>query len=131
VPSPRALAAAHRQCRMRDEADGTTTAARGIKFSGCNPGRVRRVHVILSGELVPSDAAVARCVAVLDPKWLEELGLIGSTLDRQEAMGKGRGAGGASSAHALWPSGLSGRRVNYGPIDRGAVARYLHPRRAG
>jgi ATP-dependent helicase HrpA len=60
---------------MRDEADGSYTGARGIKF-WVHPGSWTRKpgKWIIAAELVETTRLFARCVASIDPKWLEELG---------------------------------------------------------
>ena len=60
---------------MRDEADGNYTGARGIKF-WVHPGSWTRKpgKWIVAAELVETTRLYARCVAAVDPKWLEEVG---------------------------------------------------------
>ena len=60
---------------MRDEADGNYTGARGIKF-WVHPGSWTRKpgKWIVAAELVETTRLYARCVAGIDPKWLEEVG---------------------------------------------------------
>jgi ATP-dependent helicase HrpA len=105
---------------MRDEADGNYTGARGIKF-WVHPGsRVKKGgRCIMAGELVETTRLYARCVAVIDPKWLEELGAHLLKRDRQEPhWEKGRGQVVALERGTLYGLPVySGRRVNYGPID--------------
>jgi ATP-dependent helicase HrpA len=60
---------------LRDEADGSYTGARGIKF-WVHPGSWTRKpgRWIVAAELVETTRLFARCVAGIEPKWLEELG---------------------------------------------------------
>src|SRR5213083_58304 len=60
---------------MRDEAQGSYTGARGIKF-WVHPGSWTRKpgKWLVAAELVETARLFARTVANVDPKWLEELG---------------------------------------------------------
>jgi ATP-dependent helicase HrpA len=60
---------------MRDEADGSYTGARGIKL-WVHPGSWTKKpgKWIVAAELVETTRLFARCVASIDPKWLEDLG---------------------------------------------------------
>src|SRR5438309_3215404 len=60
---------------MRDEAEGSYTGARGIKF-WVHPGSWTRKpgKWLVAAELVETTRLFARTVANVDPKWLEELG---------------------------------------------------------
>ena len=60
---------------MRDEAQGSYTGARGIKF-WVHPGSWTRKpgKWLVAAELVETTRLFARTVANVDPKWLEELG---------------------------------------------------------
>src|SRR4051812_1223301 len=105
---------------MRDEADGNYTGARGIKF-WVHPGSWVKTggRWIVAGELVETTRLYARCVAVIDPKWLEDLGGHLLKRDRQEPhWEKGRGQVVALERGTLYGLPVyAGRRVNYGPVD--------------
>jgi ATP-dependent helicase HrpA len=105
---------------MRDEADGNYTGARGIKF-WVHPGSWTKKpgRWIVAGELVETTRLFARCVAAIDPKWLEDLGAHLLKRDRQEPhWEKGRGQVVALERGALYGLPVyAGRRVNYGPVD--------------
>jgi ATP-dependent helicase HrpA len=105
---------------MRDEADGNYTGARGIKF-WVHPGSWTKKpgRWIVAGELVETTRLFARCVAAIDPKWLEDLGGHLLKRDRQEPhWEKGRGQVVALERGTLYGLPVyAGRRVNYGPID--------------
>jgi ATP-dependent helicase HrpA len=60
---------------MRDEADGNYTGARGIKF-WVHPGSWAKKpgRWVVAAELVETTRLYARCVAAIDPKWLEDIG---------------------------------------------------------
>jgi ATP-dependent helicase HrpA len=107
---------------MRDEADNNYTGARGIKY-WVHPGsRVKKGgRWIMAGELVETTRLYARCVAVIDPKWLEELGGHLLKRDRQEPhWEKSRGQVVALERGTLYGLPVySGRKVNYGPLDPG------------
>ncbi len=70
---------------MRDEAEGSYTGARGIKF-WVHPGSWTRKpgKWIVAAELVETTRLFARTVANVDPKWLEELGAHLLKRDRQD-----------------------------------------------
>jgi ATP-dependent helicase HrpA len=105
---------------MRDESDGSYTGARGIKFS-VHPGSWTKKpgKWIVAAELVETTRLFARCVAGIDPKWLEELGAHLLRRDRQDPhWEKGRAQVVALERGTLY--GLPvyvGRRVHYGPFD--------------
>ena len=105
---------------MRDEADGNYTGARGIKF-WVHPGSWTKKpgRWIVAGELVETTRLFARCVAAIDPKWLEDLGGHLLKRDRQEPhWEKGRGQVVALERGSLYGLPVyAGRRVNYGPVD--------------
>jgi ATP-dependent helicase HrpA len=105
---------------MRDEADGNYTGARGIKF-WVHPGSwvKKGGRWIMAGELVETTRLYARCVAAIDPKWLEDLGGHLLKRDRQEPhWEKGRGQVVAAERGTLYGLPVyAGRRVNYGPVD--------------
>ena len=105
---------------MRDEADSNYTGARGIKY-WVHPGSFVKKpgRWIMAGELVETTRLYARCVAVIDPKWLEELGGHLLRRDRQEPhWEKGRGQVVALERATLYGLPVyAGRRVNYGPVD--------------
>ena len=60
---------------MRDEAEGSYTGARGIKF-WIHPGSWARKpgRWVVAAELVETTRLFARTVAAIEPKWLEEVG---------------------------------------------------------
>jgi len=60
---------------MRDEAEGSYTGARGIKFR-VHPGSFTKKpgRWIVAAELVETTRLFARTVAGVDPRWLEEIG---------------------------------------------------------
>ena len=70
---------------MRDEAEGSYTGARGIKF-WVHPGSWTRKpgKWLVAAELVETTRLFARTVANVDPKWLEELGAHLLKRDRQD-----------------------------------------------
>jgi ATP-dependent helicase HrpA len=73
----------------------------------------------MAGELVETTRLYARCVAVIDPKWLEELGGHLLKRDRQEPhWEKSRGQVVALERGTLYGLPVySGRKVHYGPLD--------------
>src|SRR5919197_1450232 len=105
---------------MRDEADGSYSGARAIKF-WVHPGSWTKKpgRWVVAAELVETTRLFARCVATLDPKWLED---IGAQLLRREQQNphweKAR-----AQVIALERATLYGvpvyfdRRVPFGPID--------------
>jgi ATP-dependent helicase HrpA len=105
---------------LRDEADGSYTGARGIKF-WVHPGSWTRKpgKWLVAAELVETTRLFARCVAGIDPKWLEDLG---AHLIRREQQNphweKSR-----AEVIALERGTLYGvpvyfdRRVAFGPLD--------------
>jgi ATP-dependent helicase HrpA len=105
---------------MRDEADGNYTGARGIKY-WVHPGSFVKKpgRWIVAGELVETTRLYARCVAAIDPKWLEELGAHLLKRDRQEPhWEKGRGQVVALERGTLYGLPVyAGRKVHYGPLD--------------
>jgi ATP-dependent helicase HrpA len=105
---------------MRDEADNNYTGARGIKF-WVHPGSwvKKPARWIVAGELVETTRLYARCVAAIDPKWLEELGAHLLKRDRQEPhWEKTRGQVVALERATLYGLPVyANRRVNFGPLD--------------
>ena len=105
---------------MRDEADASYTGARGVRF-WVHPGSWTRKpgKWVVAAELVETSRLFARCVAGIDPKWLEELG---AHLIRRERRNphwdKSR-----AQVIALERGTLYGvpvyfdRRVPFGPLD--------------
>ena len=73
----------------------------------------------MAGELVETTRLFARCVAAIDPKWLEELGGHLLKRDRQEPhWEKGRGQVVALERGTLYGLPVyASRKVNYGPLD--------------
>jgi ATP-dependent helicase HrpA len=108
---------------MRDEADGNFTGARGIKF-WIHPGSWTKKpgRWIVAGELVETTRLYARCVASIEPKWLEELGGHLIKRDRQEPhWEKSRGQVVALERGTLYGLPIyANRRVNYGLLDPAA-----------
>jgi ATP-dependent helicase HrpA len=117
---------------MRDEADSNYTGARGIKF-WVHPGSFVKKpgRWIVAGELVETTRLYARCVAAIDPKWLEELGAHVLKRDRQEPhWEKARGQVVALERGSLYGLPVyANRRVHYGPLDP-AAARQIFIRSA-
>jgi ATP-dependent helicase HrpA len=105
---------------MRDESDGSHTGARGIKF-WVHPGSWTRKpgKWLMAAELVETTRLFARCVAGIDPKWLED---IGAHLIRRERQSP-HWESSRGQVIALERGSLYGvpvyfdRRVPFGPID--------------
>ena len=105
---------------MRDEADGSYAGARGIKF-WVHPGSWARKpgKWLVAAELVETTRLFARCVASIDPKWLED---IGAHLIRREQQNphweKSRGQVIALERGTLYGVPVYfDRRVPFGPLD--------------
>ena len=108
---------------MRDESGDSPTAysgARGIRF-WVHPGSWTRKpgKWLVAAELVETTRLFARCVADIDPKWLED---IGAHLLRREQQNprwdRSRGEVIALERAALYGVPVYfDRRVPYGPID--------------
>jgi ATP-dependent helicase HrpA len=105
---------------MKDEADSNYTGARGIKF-WVHPGSGTKKpgKWIMAAELVETTRLFARCVATIDPKWIEELGA--HLLKRHQERPhweKARAQVVASERGTLYGLPVYGdRRVHYGPLD--------------
>jgi ATP-dependent helicase HrpA len=105
---------------MRDEPEGSYTGARGIKFR-VHPGSWAKKagKWIVAAELVETTRLYARCIAAIEPRWLEELG--GHLLKRHRAdphWEKTRGQVVAVESASLYGLPVyAGRRVDYGPFD--------------
>ncbi len=105
---------------MRDEADGSYTGARGIKL-WVHPGSWTRKpgKWIVAAELVETTRLFARCVASIDPRWLEHLGAHLLKRERHDPYWERSRA----QVVALERATLYGlpvyadRRVPFGPID--------------
>src|SRR5690606_35238309 len=105
---------------LRDEAGGNYTGARGIKF-WVHPGSwtKRPGKWIVAAELVETTRLYARCVASIDPKWLEDLGGLLLKRERHDPHWEKRRA----EVVALERGTLYGlpvyvnRRVPFGPLD--------------
>src|SRR5690606_24293637 len=103
-----------------DEAGGNYTGARGIKF-WVHPGSwtKRPGKWIVAAELVETTRLYARCVASIDPKWLEDLGGHLLKRERHDPHWEKRRA----EVVALERGTLYGlpvyvnRRVPFGPLD--------------
>jgi ATP-dependent helicase HrpA len=105
---------------MRDEAEGAYTGARGIKF-WVHPGSWTKKpgRWIVAAELVETTRLYARCIAAIEPKWLEELGAHLLKRDRQEPhWEKDRGQVVALERGTLYGLPVyANRRVHFGPLD--------------
>jgi ATP-dependent helicase HrpA len=105
---------------MRDEADGSYTGARGIKF-WVHPGSWTRKpgKWVVAAELVETTRLFARCVASIDPKWLEDLGAHLLKRDRQDPhWEKGRAQVVALERGTLYGLPVyADRRVPFAPFD--------------
>jgi len=105
---------------MRDEAEGSYTGARGIKF-WVHPGSWTKKpgRWIVAGELVETTRLYARTVASVDPRWLEEIGA--HLLKRHQEnphWEKSRAQVVAVERGTLYGLPVyTQRRVNYGPLD--------------
>jgi ATP-dependent helicase HrpA len=105
---------------MKDDADDNYTGARGIKFR-VHPGSGTKKpgKWIMAAELVETTRLFARCVATIDPKWIEELG--GHLLKRHRERPhweKARAQVVAIERGTLYGLPVyADRRVHYGPID--------------
>jgi ATP-dependent helicase HrpA len=105
---------------MRAEADASYTGARGIKF-WVHPGSWTRKpgKWIVAAELVETTRLFARCVAHIDPKWLEDIGAHLIKRERQNPHWEKSRA----QVIALERATLYGvpvyfdRRVPFGPVD--------------
>src|SRR5262245_40316646 len=105
---------------MRDESDGNYTGARGIKFWVHPRSWVKKPgRWIVAGELVETTRLYARCVAAIDPKWVEDLGGHILKRDRQEPhWERSRGQVVALERATLYGLPVyAGRRVHFGPLD--------------
>ena len=105
---------------MREEADASYAGARGIKF-WVHPGSWTRKpgKWLVAAELVETSRLFARCVASIDPKWLEDLG---AHLIRRERRSphweKARGQVIALERGTLYGVPVYfDRRVPFGPLD--------------
>ena len=105
---------------MRDDEDGNYTGARGIKF-WVHPGSWTKKpgRWIVAAELVETTRLYARCVANIDPKWLEELGAHILKRDRQDPhWEKSRAQVVALERGTLYGLPIyAERRVPFGPLD--------------
>ncbi|TAK80077.1 MAG: ATP-dependent RNA helicase HrpA [Betaproteobacteria bacterium] len=107
---------------MRDESEGNYTGARGIKF-WVHPGSWTQKpgKWIVAAELVETTRLYARCVAHIDPKWLEELGGHLVKRERQNPhWEKARAQVIALERGTLYGLPVySDRRVPFAPFDAG------------
>src|SRR3989475_5544477 len=105
---------------MRDEAEGSYTGARGIKF-WVHPGSWTRKpgKWLVAAELVETTRLFARSVANVDPKWLEELGAHLLKRDRQDPhWERSRAQVVALERGALYGLPVyANRRVNFASFD--------------
>jgi ATP-dependent helicase HrpA len=105
---------------MREEAEGSYTGARGIKF-WIHPGsRAKKSgRWVVAAGLVETTRLYARTVAAIDPKWLEELGA--HILKRERAdphWERSRGEAVALERGTLYGLPVyANRRIPYAPID--------------
>jgi ATP-dependent helicase HrpA len=105
---------------MKADEDSAYTGARGIKF-WVHPGSGTRKpgKWIMAAELTETTRLYARCVAAIEPQWLEELGAHLMKKSRESPhWEKSRAQVVALERGTLY--GLPvyvNRRVNYGPID--------------
>jgi ATP-dependent helicase HrpA len=117
---------------MREEAEGSYTGARGIKFWQ-HPGSWAKKpgRWVVAAELVETTRLYARTIAAIEPKWLEELGAHLLKRDRQEPhWEKSRGQVVALERGTLYGLPVyAGRRVDFAPHDP-ALARDLFIRAA-
>jgi ATP-dependent helicase HrpA len=105
---------------MREEADGSYAGARGLRF-WVHPGSWAKKpgKWLVAAELVETSRLFARCVAGIDPKWLEDLG---AHLIRRERLNphwdRSRGEVIALERGTLYGVPVYfDRRVPFGPID--------------
>jgi ATP-dependent helicase HrpA len=105
---------------MRDDAEGSFTGARGIKFWQ-HPGSWAKKagRWVVAAELVETTRLYARTVAAIEPRWLEELGGHLLKRDRQDPhWEKARGQVVALERGTLYGLPVyAGRRVDFGPHD--------------
>jgi ATP-dependent helicase HrpA len=105
---------------LKSESENSYTGARGIKF-WVHPGSGTKKpgKWLVAAELVETTRLFARCVATIDPKWLEEIG--GHLLKRHQERPHWEKA--RAQVVALERGTLYGlpvyadRRVHYGAID--------------
>jgi ATP-dependent helicase HrpA len=109
---------------LREEAEGSYTGARGIKF-WIHPGSwVKKPgRWIVAAELVETTRLYARLVAAIDPKWLEELGAGLLKRERYDPRWeRGRGEVVALERGTLYGLPVYGnRRVPYARFDPAAA----------
>jgi ATP-dependent helicase HrpA len=105
---------------LKDESEPAYQGARGIKFR-VHPGSWTKKpgKWIVAGELVETTRLFARCVAAIEPKWLEDLG--GHVLKRHRDSPhweKSRGQVVALERGSLYGLPVyAGRRVPFAPFD--------------
>ncbi len=105
---------------MRDEADGSYTGARGIKFWVHPASWTKKPGKwIVAAELVETTRLFARCVGAIDPGWLEDLGAHLLRRERQNPhWEKSRAQVVAFERGTLYGLPVyADRRVAYGPFD--------------
>ena len=117
---------------MRDEAEGSYSGARGIKF-WIHPGSWTKKpgRWVLAAELVETTRLYARIVAGIDPKWLEDIGAHLVKRERHDPhWEKSRGEVMALERGTLYGLPVyANRRVPYAPFDA-ALAREIFIRSA-
>src|SRR3954469_11927975 len=104
---------------VRDEAEGSYTGARGIKF-WVHPGSwVKKPgRWIAAAELVETTRLYARTIAAIEPRWLEEIGAHLIRREHYEPRWDRRGEVIAFERGSLYGLPVyTARRVGYGPID--------------
>ncbi|HEX9396595.1 MAG TPA: ATP-dependent RNA helicase HrpA [Burkholderiales bacterium] len=117
---------------LREDAEGSFTGARGIKFWQHPGSWVKKPgRWIIAAELVETTRLYARTVAAIEPKWLEELGGHLLKRDRQDPhWEKSRGQVVALERGTLYGLPVyAGRRVDFGAHDP-VLARELFIRAA-
>ncbi len=109
---------------MREDAEGSYTGARGIKF-WIHPGSWAKKpgRWVVAAELVETTRLYARTVAAIDPKWLEELGAHLLKRERAEPRWeRGRGEVMALERGTLYGLPVyANRRVPYAAFDPAAA----------
>jgi len=103
----------------RDEAEGTYTGARGIKF-WIHPGSSAKKagRWIAAAELVETTRLYGRTIAAIEPRWLEEIGAHLIRREQYEPRWDRRGEVIAFERGSLYGLPVyTARRVGYGSID--------------
>ncbi len=100
--------------------------ARGIKFY-LWPGSAllkKAGRWVVAGELVETSRLYARCIAKIEPEWLEQVGrAFAAQVDLRTALGKeGRASCGVRARDAAWPDGLCAASREFWQAGPGAGA---------